>query len=214
MRIRLRESHEDILDEKYLEYFHKNNIKVTHIEFISSGSYSETYKIVTPKKEYALNVRDNISDNLYNLEIHEDLSYTYLPEIYDITKINIKYCVVMELLLPISDDKKIAIDCINYLFYLDNKSGVDEWLEDNLHDDLYGKVVSLIENNPIEDIPFKERIDDIKWFYENYNSYEELIEEIQSAFQEYYEVFNSTYNDFHSGNLMRNKKGYIKLIDL
>jgi hypothetical protein len=214
MKIKLREQFEDILDEKYLEYFHKNNIRVTNIEFISEGLYSETYKIVTPKKEYALNVRDSISDNLYNLEINKDLSYTYLPKIYDITKVDTKFCVIMELLLPITIDKKNTIDCINYLFYLDNKSGVDEWLEDNLHDDLYRKVVTLIQDNPIEKVPFKERIEDIKWFYENYSSYEEMIEEIQSAFQEYYEVFNSTYSDFHSGNLMQNKRGYIKLIDL
>jgi thiamine kinase-like enzyme len=211
MKIRLRE---DFLNEKYLEYFHKNNIKVTNIEFISEGLYSETYKIVTPKKEYALNVRDSISDNLYNLEINEDLSYTYLPKIYDVIKVNTKFCVIMELLSPIDIDKKNSIDCINYLFYLDNKSGIDEWLENNLNDDLYRKVVTLIQDNPIEEIPFKERIEDIKWFYKNYSSYEEMIEDIQSAFQEYYEVFNSTYSDFHSGNLMQDERGYIKLIDL
>lgn len=214
MKIRLRENPEEVLDEKYLEYFHKNNLKITHIKLIGEGLNSETYKIVTPKKEYALNIGQNISDNLYNLEIIEDLSYTYLPKIYDVTKIGIKYCIVMELLFPISDEEKDIIKSIDYLFDVNEESGLEEWLENNLHSDLYSEIGSLIKTIDINTIPDKEYVDKLKWFSKNYKEYEFFINEIQSAFQEYYEIFNTSYVDFHKDNIMKDKKGYIKLIDL
>lgn len=214
MKIQLRENSEEILDEEYLEYFHKNNLKVTHIELIGQGLNSETYKIVTPKREYALNIGGNISDTLYNLEIIEDLSYTYLPKIYDVTKIGTQYCIVMELLFPISDEEKDIIKSIDYLFEISEESGLEEWLEDNLHSDLYSEIESIIKKIDINSISDKEYVDKLKWFSKKYKQYEFFINEIQSAFQEYYEIFNTSYADFHGDNIMKDKKGYIKLIDL
>ena len=53
-----------------------------------------------------------------------------------------------------------------------------------------------------------------KWFYENYSDYETFINDIQSAFQEYNQALGFNYVDFHGDNLMQDKYGQVKLIDL
>lgn len=120
----------------------------------------------------------------------------------------------MEVLLPISQEEKNIIDCIDYLFYTNGEDGLDVWLEDNLNEDLYLKIEELMEDIDIDNISEKQYIDKLKWFCENYSDYESFINDIQSAFQEYQQALGFNYVDFHGDNLMQDKYGQIKLIDL
>ena len=90
-------------DEEYLQYFKENNIVVNNITDLGSGDYSKTYKINTNKGDFALNIRNEMVGD-YSALIDE--YYDYLPTVYDVRKINGKYCVVMEVLLPISQEEK------------------------------------------------------------------------------------------------------------
>ena len=193
------------------KYFKENNIVVNNITDLGSGDYSKTYKISTYKGDLALNIRDEMVGD-YSALIDE--YYDYLPTVYDVRKINGKYCVVMEVLLPISQEEKDTIDCIDYLFYANGEDGLDIWLEDNLRDDLYLKVEELIEETDIDGISEKQYTNKLKWFYEKYSDYETFINDIQSAFQEYNQALGFNYVDFHGDNLMQDKYGQVKLIDL
>lgn len=190
----------------YLQYFKENNITE-----LGRGDNSKTYKINTNKGDFALNIRDEMVGG-YSYLI--DGYYDYLPTVYDVRKINDKYCVVMEVLLPISADEKNVIDCIDYLFYANDENGLDIWLEDNLREDLYLKVEELIDETDFDSFSEKQYTDRLKWFNSVYNEYEDFINEIHSAFKEYYETFGFKYSDFHGNNLMQDKYGQIKLIDL
>ncbi len=198
-------------NDEYLQYFKENGINVNNISDLGSGDYSKTYKISTDKGEFALNIRNEMVGDYSSLI---DEYYDYLPTVYDVRKINGKYCVVMEVLLPISADEKNVIDCIDYLFYTNDENGLDVWLEDNLRDDLYLKVEELMEETDIDNISEKQYVDKLKWFYENYSDYETFINDIQSAFQEYNQALGFNYVDFHGDNLMQDKYGQVKLIDL
>ena len=198
-------------DEEYLQYFKENNIVVNNISDLGSGCYSKTYKINTSKGDFALNIRNEM-DVDYSALIDE--YYDYLPTVYDVRKINGKYCVVMEVLLPISQEEKDIIDCIDYLFYANEEGGLDTWLEDNLRGDLYLKVEELVEETIIDDISEKQYTNKLKWFYENYIDYEIFINDIQLAFQEYEQALGFNYVDFHGDNLMQDNYGQVKLIDL
>lgn len=203
MKIQLRENPENILGKEALQYFHKNNLKINNIEFIGEGEYSKTYKIETDKNNYALNIREDEFRKAVYLKLKGQI-YEYLPKIYSVYDLpNDYYAVVMELLYPISDEEKKVISHIDRLFYDNDENGLDIWLENNLHYDLYDKVIEYVENTDQPD-----------WFSEEYENYEHLINEIQSAFQEYYEVSGFNYADFHGDNLMKDKKGNYKLIDL
>lgn len=197
--------------EEYLEYFKESNITINNISDLGSGDYSKTYKIATNKGDFALNIRTEMVGD-YSALIGE--YYDYLPTVYDVRTIKDKYCVVMEVLLPISLDEKNVIDCIDYLFYKKEEDGLDVWLEDNLRDNLYLKVDELIEEIDIDGVSEKQYVDKLNWFYENYNEYETFIDDIQSAFQEYKQVLGFNYVDFHGDNLMQDKYGQVKLIDL
>lgn len=198
-------------NDEYLQYFKENGINVNNISDLGSGDYSKTYKVSTDKGEFALNIRNEMVGDYSSLI---DEYYDYLPTVYDVRKINGKYCVVMEVLLPISADEKNVIDYIDYLFYTNDEDGLDVWLEDNLRDDLYLKVEELMEETDIDNISEKQYVDKLKWFYENYSDYETFINDIQSAFQEYKQALGFNYVDFHGDNLMQDKYGQVKLIDL
>lgn len=106
---------------------------------------------------------------------------------------------------------------MNILFYIhNNKSGLDNWLASNLYENLYSKIKELLQYTDINNlkkavIVFKTQL---KWFKKNYSNYKSFIKTIQSALEEYYEIFNTYYDDFHSHNLMKNIEGDYKLIDL
>lgn len=195
----------------YLTYFKENNITVNNIDELGSGEYSKIYKIETNDGDFALNIRSEMVGD-YSMLIGED--YDYLPIVYDVRKIDGKYCVVMEVLDSISVDEKNVIDCIDYLFYTNDEDGLDVWLEDNLRLDLYLKVEELVNETDVDSISEKQYIDKLKRFQLNYIDYEVFINEIQMAFREYYQVLGFNYSDFHGDNLMRDKFGQIKLIDL
>ena len=195
----------------YLQYFKKNNIPVNNITELGRGNSSKTYKINTNKGDFALNIRDEmVGDYSYLIDGY----YDYLPTVYDVRKINDKYCVVMEVLLPISADEKKVIDCIDYLFYANDETGLDAWLEDNLREDLYLKVDELVDETDIGGISEKQYTDRLRWFNSVYNEYKDFIYDIQLAFKQYKDAFGYKYSDFHGDNLMQDKYGQIKLIDL
>jgi hypothetical protein len=157
MKIRLREQFEDILNEKYLEYYHKNNIIVNNITFIAKGQDSKVYKIETNNKNYALNIRDNEDERKRAyLRIKGEKKFNYLPLVYSVDNLKDYYAVVMKFLSPISDDDKKAINCIDYLFYANNEDGLDIWLEDNLYNSLYNTVIYLINEIKIDNIKEKQ----------------------------------------------------------
>lgn len=212
MKIRLREN---FLDKKYLLYFEKNNIIINNTTFIAEGENSKTYKIETNNKNYALNIRDNEDGRKRAyLKIKGNDIFDYLPLVYSVDTLEDYYAVVMEFLSPISEEDKKSISCIDYLFYANNEDGLDIWLEDNLYESLYIKVISLINKIKINKIKEKKYTEKLKWFYKEYPNYKNLIYSIQSAFQEYRNFFQFSYTDFHGDNLMKNENGNYKLIDI
>jgi hypothetical protein len=198
-------------NDKHLVYFTKNNISIDNISYLGKGEYSKTYKVSTNKGDYAINIRDEMVGD-YSALIGE--YYNHLPEVYDVSMVDGKYCVVMEVLLPISDNEKNIIDCIDYLFYTNDEDGLDVWLEDNLHNDLYLKIEELVSETNINKISEKQYTSKLQWFYNEYNNYESFIDDILSSFKEYNQVLGFNYVDFHGDNLMRDKYGDVKLIDL
>jgi hypothetical protein len=209
LRDYLKEQVNNITD--YLIYFKENNITVNNISELGSGEYSKTYKIETEDGDFALNIRNEMVGD-YSMLIGED--YEYLPLVYDVRKIDGKYCVVMEVLESISEVEKTVIDCIDYLFYANDEDGLDVWLEDNLRLDLYLKVEELVNETDVDSISEKQYTGKLKWFQLNYSDYDGFINEIQMAFREYHQVLGFNYSDFHGDNLMQDKFGQIKLIDL
>lgn len=198
-------------NEQYLGYFKESGIEVTSVEYLGSGEYSKTFKVRTKGRDYALNVRNEGGGN-YRYLVGED--NIYLPEVFDVREVLGKLCIVMELLFPISADEKMIIDCIDYLFYQSGDDGLDVWLEDNLNQNLYYKTQEIIEDIDIDYIEEKQYIEKLKWFRESFEGYENFIEDIQSAFQEYSRKIGGYYTDFHGDNLMKDKYGSVKLIDL
>lgn len=110
--------------------------------------------------------------------------------------------------MAINRDIRLSVNITN------DEVGLDVWLEDNLRDDLYFKVEELVNETDIDRISEKQYVNKLKWFYENYSDYETFINDIQLAFQEYKQALGINYVDFHGDNLMQDKYGQVKLIDL
>lgn len=202
------------LDKTTLNWFSNNGLKIKSITESGKGENSKNYHVLTNNGEYSLNIKNDI-DYDWVIDRLIDKEYQYLPKIYAIYQ-NSKneYCLIMEFLFPISDEEKKVIDCVDYLFYLNKEDGLDIWLSSNLYESLNEQVETYIKTINYNKITEKQYIPKIKWFIENYPSYSNLINEIQHAFQEYNKVMRFNYSDFHGDNLMKDKNGSIKLIDL
>lgn len=199
-------------DSSGLDYFKEINRTVNNIEYLGKGEYSTTYKISTDSGDYALHIRDEMVGDYSELigEHHE-----YLPLVYDVRKIDNKFYIVMELLYPISNDMKKAIDCIDYLFYENDLDALDNWLEDNLRDgDLYLKTRELLDITDIDNVSVTQYTDRLNWFYKHFDDYVILIGSIEDMFIEYNYTFGYRYSDFHGDNIMLDEYGDFKLIDL
>lgn len=199
-------------DNDEIGYFIENGIRISNIEYLNKGEFSKTYKVSTENRgNFALHIRDEMVADYSDL-IDED--FEYLPKIYDVRKLNDRYYITMELLNPITKEEKDIIDSIDFLFYENNYDGLDIWLEDNLHNDLYNKVRSLLGSTNFEDVSVANYKDKLKWFDRVCSDYENFINDIQESFVEYNRETRFKYGDFHGDNLMYDQYGQLKLIDL
>ena len=72
----------------------------------------------------------------------------------------------------------------------------------------------MFNDMDVDNVSVKSYTDKLKWFSENYDSYEEFINTIHNAFKEYYYESGFNYTDFHGENLIKDLYGEYKLIDL
>lgn len=201
-------SKESIID--YIGYFEEKDLDLESIHIGGKGEYSTTYIITTSKgDDYALNVRDE-GGKSYEVLIGD--TWEYLPDVYDVRKaIDGKYCIVMEVLKPISKEYRDVIDAVDFLFYLNDEDGLDVWLENN--EGLLETVREYLDDYNILEVP-DNYLMKLKWLKDNITTYAKFISIIEHAFIEYKYTFGYSYVDFHGENMMMDRYGNYKLIDL
>jgi hypothetical protein len=216
--LKLFEQHNTDDIEQYIGYFKDENIEIKDVKVGGKGEYSQTYII---NNLYALNIRTECnSTSLYEELIDED--YDYLPTVYDVRIADDDMtCIVMELLEPISQKQKDIIDTVDFLFYMFDEDGLDVFLERNIQNDLIYEIETRLRkatikriksvSTPTTEAKYLMFIKDLK---ENINTYKSFLRTVQACLREYMYTFNFPYTDFHGDNIMKDKYGNFKLIDL
>ena len=197
--------------------------KLEQLNSVQEAKYDEDFEIYDETGGYAIVLKSTQGD--YILRILESIrdtepnknweqfvkhGYSNIVEVIFFKEFGQYYLVLMDKLEPLDSDEREFIRNISLMFnniltplphYISDKGiSVSEAIKQNVHD-LIGKANRYL-------------LPKIQEIIDNYNKYNDLIEDLDQMLQEYEGEVGSPYGDFHEGNIMKDKQENYKLIDL
>jgi len=214
--LKIFEFHNDTLLDTVNQLF---NSDYKTYKFIGEGEYSETYSL--DDSEYCMNVREyDWTINSYRKMVGIELEN--IVNILQVETDENKTYILMDKLFKLNVGEEDAIDAIDDLFHVNGRDAIDSYLQTNLDEDFTGYIKYMLDNTTLEDYKSEYPIEDaiqhyksIKRIKKHFNKYyEDMFNQIVEGFRQYNNLTGMDYIDFHSANLMKDKHGTYKLIDL